>query len=276
MIDVESQTRPKTGKQPVIYATPIYSTPYHNKKHINMNTTHTPTLDTAVGELVTQRPGRSRIFEKLGIDYCCGGKKPLAEACDSKGLDAGTVLSMLLAMEEDTNGQKENWTDLSLTDLTAHIENTHHDYLKRELPRLGAMVRKVAAVHGVRYPWMLEVDGVYAGFAAEMESHMLKEEQILFPLIRCIDSEDAGSAGDCGPGIANPIRVMEHEHDDAGQALSRMRELTNAFTPPADACNTFRAMLDGLAELEADMHRHVHKENNVLFPVAIEKEKQTA
>jgi regulator of cell morphogenesis and NO signaling len=241
-----------------------------------MKTTHPPTLDTTVGELVTQRPGRSRVFEKLGIDYCCGGKKPLAEACKNKGLDADTVLSMLLAMEEDTSGQKEDWTDLSLTELTTHIENTHHDYLKRELPRLGAMVRKVAAVHGSYYPWMLEVDGIYAGFAAEMESHMLKEEQILFPLIRRIDSGDAGSAGDCGPGIANPIRVMEHEHDDAGQALSRMRELTNAFTPPMDACNTFRAMLDGLAELEADTHRHVHKENNVLFPVALEKEKQTA
>ena len=241
-----------------------------------MDTTHTPTLETTVGELVTQRPSRSRVFESLGIDYCCGGKKPLAAACKNKGLDAGTVLSMLLATEADADEKNEDWTGLGLNELANHIEQTHHAYLRRELPRLGAMVRKVAAVHGSHYPWMLEVDGIYAGFAAEMESHMLKEEQVLFPLIRRIDSGDTGAAGECGPGIANPIRVMEHEHDDAGQALSRMRELTSGFTPPIDACNTFRAMLDGLAELEADTHRHVHKENNVLFPGALEKEKQTA
>lgn len=233
-----------------------------------------PTLQTTVGDMVTQRPARSRVFEKLGIDYCCGGKKPLAEACAAKGLDAQTVLSMLLATETaaDAHPQEQAWSELSLTELADHIERTHHAYLRQELPRLGAMVRKVAAVHGERYPWMLEVDGIFAGFVAELDSHMLKEEQILFPMIRGMEGGTPQQAGDCGPGIENPIRVMEHEHDDAGRALQRMRDLTNGFTPPPDACNTFRAMLDGLAELEIDMHRHVHKENSILFPKALDLE----
>lgn len=239
-----------------------------------MGTIETPTIEATVGDLVTQRPSRSRVFEKLGIDYCCGGKRPLAELCEEKGLDANLILTVLLASETDAAADEDDWSQSSLTKLADHIEQTHHAYLKRELPRLGAMVRKVAAVHGVRHPWMLEIDGVYAGFAAEMESHMLKEEQMLFPMIRCLESGEAGPAGDCGPGIGNPVRVMEHEHDDAGRALQRMRDLSDGFTPPADACNTFRAMLDGLAELEVDTHRHVHKENSILFPRALERENQ--
>lgn len=238
-----------------------------------MSITQTPTIQTTVGDLVTQRPSRSRAFEKLGIDYCCGGKKPLADVCAAKGIDAHTVLSVLLAAEEEAPTEQRTWSTATLTELADHIEQTHHAYLKRELPRLKTLVRKVAAVHGEHYPWMLEIDGIFAGFAAELASHMMKEEQMLFPLIRSLESGDPAPHADrCGPGIANPIRVMEHEHDDAGEALARMRELSAGFTPPPDACNTFRAMLDGLAELEADMHRHVHKENSILFPRALAME----
>lgn len=234
----------------------------------------TPTIDTTVGELVTQRPGRSRVFEQLGIDFCCGGKKSLADACAAKGLDADTVLTTLLAAEANTSSDETDWSRASLTALADHIEQTHHAYLRRELPRLGTMIRKVAAVHGDRYPWMLEIDGVYVSFAAEMEAHMLKEEQMLFPLIRRLERDDSeATAGIRRAGISDPIQVMEHEHDDAGRALMRMRELSNGFTPPPDACNTFRAALDGLAELEQDTHRHVHKENSILFPRALELER---
>lgn len=239
-----------------------------------MTTTHSPTIQTTVGELVAQRPSRSRVFEKLGIDYCCGGKKTLAELCEARGLDADTVLTIMLAAEAGAaDGPKEqSWSTAGLTELADHIEQTHHAYLKRELPRLGAMVRKVAAVHGDRHPWMLEVDGIFTGFAAEMQAHMMKEEQMLFPMIRSLDRGKPSADGDCGPGVANPIRVMEHEHDNSGEDLSRMRKLSDGFTPPPGACNTFRAMLDGLAELEADTHRHVHKENSILFPRALELE----
>lgn len=227
--------------------------------------------DRAVGQLVAERPARSRVFEKLGIDYCCGGKKSLEDACRDKGLDARTIAALLEASEGAPATAEVDPQAMSLTELADHIEQTHHAYLRRELPRLAMLVRKVAAVHGHRYPWMLEVDGVFAGFMAELDSHMMKEEQILFPIVREVERGNRSAGSHCG-GLANPIRVMEHEHDSAGNALAAMRRLTDGFTPSADACNTFRAMLDGLAELERDMHQHVHKENNVLFPRALELE----
>lgn len=239
-----------------------------------MKTVETPTVETTVGELVARRPGRSRVFEKLGIDYCCGGKKPLAEACAEKGIDADTVLSVLLAVEESAAPEERNWTNATLVELSRHIEQTHHEYLKRELPRLEAIVHRVAAVHGDRHRWLAEFESIYSRFAAEMQAHLMKEEQVLFPLIRSLEGGEAGPTATCGHGVGNAIRIMEDEHDDAAQSLARMRELSAGFTPPADACNTFRAMLDGLGELEADTRRHVHKENSILFPRALELERR--
>lgn len=239
-----------------------------------MSTVETPTIETPVGELVARRPSRSRVFEKLGIDYCCGGKNPLSKACADKGIDASTVLTMLLAAEEGATSAERDWTSASLGDLSRHIEQTHHAYLKRELPRLEAIVHRVAAVHGDHHVWLREFEGVYTRFAAEMLAHMMKEEQVLFPLIRSLEGGDAEPTANCGHGVGDAIRVMEHEHDDSAQGLARMRELSAGFTPPADACNTFRAMLDGLSELEAETHRHVHKENSILFPRALELERR--
>lgn len=240
-------------------------------------------IDTAttVGDLVVQRPSRSRIFQKLGIDFCCGGKKSLADACRGKGLDPASVLQVLLASEAaapdaDASGSVSasggggggDPATMSLTELCDHVQATHHAYLKEELPRLHAMIHKVAAVHGDRCPWMRDVLEAYLPFMDEMTGHMRKEEGVLFPLIRGLESVGDGGAAGGGMSVAGPIRMMEHEHDGHGQALARIRELTDGYTPPLGACNTFRATLDGLAELEADMHQHVHKENNVLFPRA--------
>ena len=229
-------------------------------------------IHTTVGELVKDRPARSRVFENLGIDYCCGGKRSLAEACGAQGLDVAEVLNRLETHDARAESEETGLADVNgmgLGELADHIERTHHAYLREELPRLGIMVRKVAAVHGDRYPWMPEIDTIFAAFTAELQSHMLKEEQILFPLIRALERGEAGQGHACGGGIAAPISVMEHEHANAGDALALMRELSSGFTPPADACNTFCAMLDGLAQLERDMHEHVHKENNILFPSAL-------
>jgi regulator of cell morphogenesis and NO signaling len=239
-----------------------------------MNATNSPTTQTTIGDLVAQRPSRSRVFEKLGIDYCCGGKRSLAEACAAKGLDAGAILTTLLAAEEGSRSDEPSWTNASLADLSRHIEQTHHAFLKRELPRLAAIVHKVARVHGGHHAWLAEFASIYDHFAAEMETHMRKEEEVLFPLIRSLEKEEA--APTTNNGVGDPIQAMEDEHDDAGDALARMRELSSDFAPPADACNTFRAMLDGLREVESDTHRHVHKENNILFPKAIELERRHA
>jgi regulator of cell morphogenesis and NO signaling len=239
-----------------------------------MSATDTPTIETAVGDLVARRPSRSRVFEKLGIDYCCGGKRPLSEACAARGLDAETVLTTLLAAEEGTGSPEPSWSDASLAELADHIEQTHHAYLKRELPRLRAIIRKVATVHGGHHPWTIVLDDIYGRFAAEMEAHMMKEERVLFPMIRGLERGEPSPTAGCGHGVNNPIRVMEHEHDDAARSLARMRELSGGYTPPPDACNTFRAMLDGLRELEHDTHHHVHKENNILFPRAMELDRR--
>ncbi len=233
-----------------------------------------PTLspETTVGEFVAQRPALSRLFERLGIDYCCGGRKPLAQACRERGLDAGTVFAMLeAAVAPVAPGDEINAAAMTLTELADHIEETHHAYLKHELPRLRHMALRVANAHGQRLPWTNQLAQVVEGFVSELQSHMMKEEQILFPLVRQIDAAEEAQEFHCG-SLANPIRVMEAEHQEAGDALATMRTLTSDYTPPEGACNTFRALLDGLKQLEADMHQHVHRENNILFPRALERE----
>jgi regulator of cell morphogenesis and NO signaling len=233
-----------------------------------------PNLQATVGQLVVERPARSRVFQKLGIDFCCGGKLTLEQAARKRNLDPQTVLEVLLATEDAANGTAvADPSRLSLSQLCDDIERTHHDYLKTELPRLHMMLQKVARAHGDRYPYMREVLAVYEPFMAELNHHMTKEEQVLFPMIRRLEAGER-SATHCGGTVGNPIGVMEHEHDDAGAALAKMNELSRGYAPPLDACNTFRAALDGLAELERDMHQHVHKENNLLFPRALEREKQ--
>jgi regulator of cell morphogenesis and NO signaling len=230
------------------------------------------TREPTVGELVVEKPARARVFENLGIDYCCGGKKPLSQACEEKGLDAKTVLRLLDVIDrQQASGSDRNWAGATMTELADHIEQKHHAYLRQELPRLDALTTKVANAHGPRRPELLEVRQLFLHFRAELESHMAKEEQILFPICRAMDRGQPEAGRHCG-SVQNPIRVMVQEHDDAGHALERFRTLTHNYTPPEDACNTYRAMLDSLAQLEHDMHEHVFKENSILFPKAIAAE----
>lgn len=230
--------------------------------------------ERTVGELVVERPSRARLFEKLGIDYCCGGKKPLQQACHERDLDCSSVISELEGEQASAAASQRNWASASLSDLCDHVEQAHHQYLKQELPRLEFLTTKVATRHGDKRPALVEVRHVFAGLKAEMGLHMMKEERVLFPLIRRLESGEPEPAANCGEDVGESIRVMEDEHDDAARSLARMRELSAGFTPPADACNTFRAMLDGLGELEAETRRHVHKENNILFPKALELERR--
>ena len=227
------------------------------------------TPGSTVGELVAARPLLARVFEKLGIDYCCGGKQTLAAVCARQKLDLATLIAVLGSADAAlAAGPAEvDAAAMGLGELADHIEVTHHTYLKAELPRLVEMAERVAAKHGWRDRRLPEVAEAVATLAAEMLNHMHKEEVVLFPLVREIE---AGAVdGFPGDSIANPIRQMEAEHESAGQLTGRLRVLTDNFTPAADACNTHRALLGGLAEFEADLHRHVHKENNVLFPRAL-------
>jgi regulator of cell morphogenesis and NO signaling len=226
-------------------------------------------LDKSVGQLVAEHPARSRVFEKLGIDYCCGGKLALGEACARKSLDPKHVLAELESADSQAMLQDgPDPTAISLTELCEHIVARHHEYLRTELPRIAQMSNKVASRHGDHYPWLIELDAVFKALEEELTLHMMKEEQILFPAIRDLEAGRPAQSS-CGGHLAAPIAMMEHEHDDAGRALERMRELSGGYKPPADACNTFLALLDALAVLETDLHQHIHKENNVLFPKAM-------
>lgn len=234
---------------------------------------------TTIGQMVRECPNRARVFEAFKIDYCCGGKFSLKEACQKRGLDVQEVWRKL--DEADARRQDDSqWVDadsMSLAELCNHIEQTHHAYLRAELPRLDYMTDKVAKVHGGEDPRLLQVRQAFEAFRAEVEPHMMKEEVILFPLIRQMETHRDSAPGQplppfhCGT-IRNPIRQMLLEHDHAGDALQAMSKLTNEYAAPEWACNTYRAMLDSLRQLERNMHQHVHKENNVLFIKAAELE----
>lgn len=223
-------------------------------------------LNTSVAQLVTERPARARVFERLGIDYCCGGDHSLAEACRKKDLDPTTVAEMLdVAADASAPSDTTDWTEASLGALIDHIESTHHDYLRRELPRLEELLTRVVQAHGAEYSWLDPTLEVFQTLKLDLETHMVSEEERVFPSIRALEENGADAELD-EAGIDKMIR----EHDDSGAALDRFRELTDDYTPPADACPKFRAAMDGLEELETDMHQHIHKENNILFPRARE------
>jgi regulator of cell morphogenesis and NO signaling len=221
--------------------------------------------DAHVADLVLEQPGRARIFERLGIDYCCGGRVTLEAACADRGLDLETVLGALVETPPDDDGEPD-WTEASVRDLCAHIVDRHHAYLREELPPLRQLVDKVARAHGGSHPDLIDVRGTFVAAADELEQHMLREEHVLFPA--CVALEDGTADGFPFGSVENPIRMMVHEHEEVAAALARLRELTRAYEPPVDACNSYRAMLDRLSTLETDTHLHVHKENNILFPRA--------
>ena len=217
--------------------------------------------DRTVGELVSERPGRSRIFQSFQIDFCCQGGRTLREACEAKGVPLETVVEQL---EAELVGPVEPSTNPATLDpeaLARYIVDTHHDFLRRELPRLHSMADRVARVHGGHTPSLIELFQVFCGLEAELIEHLLKEEQILFPIITAMSRGEPGP-----PSIEGPVGCMLHEHDDAGAALARLRKLSHDFTPPPEACNTYRALFAGLQDLESDLHRHIHLENSVLFP----------
>lgn len=205
------------------------------------------------------------MFERFGIDYCCGGTTPLETACADRGLDVAEVIA---ALEEprDVEAEDIDWTSVPVAELCEHIVDRHHAYLREELPLLSTLVDKVARAHGDAHPELLGVKGTFAALAGELEQHMVKEEQVLFPA--CVALEQGSASNFPFGSVENPIAMMLHEHDEVAAGLARRRDLTGAYRPPADACNSYRAMLDRLQVLETDTHRHVHQENNVLFPRA--------
>ncbi len=237
--------------------------------------------DDSIEAIIAAIPASISVFERMNIDYCCGGKVSLASACASRGLAIQDVLKALNADSADSRRTGANPsakpTDptegMSASQLVDFIETTHHAFLWGEMDVLKKLTAKVAMAHGGSDSRLFEVRERFMELAAELTSHMLKEEQVLFPLIRRIEDSEAPFLSPCG-SVANPIRKMDADHDDAVQALMKLRELTDGFTPPHTACFSYRSMLTGLERMEEDLREHIRKETEVLFPKVVQLEKE--
>jgi regulator of cell morphogenesis and NO signaling len=232
----------------------------------------------SVREVAVQVPESTRLFETLKIDYCCGGNKPLTEACASAGVEVNNVIAMLAVLSK-TNGKENETVDfqkLSLTELITHIIETHHVFTKSELDRLHALTEKVIGAHATNHPELLKVGELFRQLGTDLEPHMFKEEQILFPYMKAM--ELAASENQPRPfapfgTVDNPIRMMTKEHDTAGDILRELRTVTSDYRVPSDACISYQTLYQALEEFEKDLHQHIHLENNILFPKAVKLER---
>jgi regulator of cell morphogenesis and NO signaling len=237
----------------------------------------TVATEKTVRDLALENPASTRVFEKLGIDYCCGGKKSLAEACRAANLNVHQVLASLeqLSQPAVTTDQERNWYTEPLAALIAHIQNTHHKYTRDEIARLGPLFEKVCSVHVKKHPELLEVYHAFKGLAQELFTHMMKEDMVLFPYIVRMEAalvEKAPIARAPFGSVQNPVSMMEHEHDSAGNALRVMKQASNGYSAPIDSCISYQTLYRTLAEFETDLHQHIHLENNILFPRAVAME----
>lgn len=216
-----------------------------------------------LGSLVAQNPIRSQVFEKWGLDYCCGGRRSLEEACSEKQLDVVTITHEIrLCDRREVETSEADWMTVPLSQLVTHIVQTHHAYLYAELSPLAQLLEKVARVHGKAHPELKELQTVFTDFKAEVNNHLIQEETLLFPLIQALEAH----AGSPSTTLQPLIESLHSEHDTVGQALSKMREITENYAVPDSACNSYRALFSRLLVLESDLHLHIHKENNILFP----------
>ncbi len=240
--------------------------------------TETARFETSLADIVNADPRTAVVFDYLGLDYCCRGHETLDIAVRRQGLQRETVASQLDALGDPLTGRSmgDKWPDLAV--LVDHIVDVHHKYVRELQPVIVSWLDKLVERHGQRYPELAQLREIFANTAAELTSHMLKEEQILFPHITMLAKRSPNDPPMCSPfgSLQNPIRAMEQEHLAAGDAFERMRALTNSFTPPEDGCTTFRLCYRELDRFERDLHRHVHLENHVLFPRAVELERSRA
>lgn len=232
----------------------------------------TATFETPVRDIVTADFRTAAVFHNHRIDFCCGGAQPLADACRAAGADTDEVLAELSRAVADPASTVPNFAVWTPNELIDYIVTKHHAYVRAALPSIAAHTEKIARVHGDRHPELAEVARLFSAVVEDMTSHMWKEEQILFPFIAALataaEHKRPAPAAPFG-SVENPIRMMEMEHETAGGAMARIRELTKDYTEPADGCTTYAITMRELEAFERDLHAHVHLENNVLFPRAV-------
>lgn len=238
---------------------------------MQINTTKT------VRDLAVEIPGATRVFEKVGIDYCCGGGKSFEEACAAAGISAEEVARTLEEIERSSSLSADDaqWLTQPLSKLTSYIVSKHHVFTREELGRLAQLLAKVCSVHGQNHPELFRIQSLFEDLSSELVPHMQKEEAVLFPYIEEMDR--AVSVGSRKPvpffgTVANPVRMMMMEHETAGEVLREIRKLSGGFAIPEGVCISYETLYKALDALEQDLHQHIHLENNILFPRAIEME----
>ena len=232
--------------------------------------------EETIGEMVTKDYRRAQVFKNFGIDFCCGGKKTISEVCDTKGINPEQVNQALDAIGNNAPSAENDYLKWDIGFLADFIVNTHHQYIRDNTVFITELANKVAKVHGNTHPEVIKVATVFTGIADDLMLHIMKEERVLFPFIKelAIVQKNGGLMHESSFGeVSNPIHMMEAEHEQAGEAMEEIRLLTDNFKLPEDACTSYTILYKMLAEYENDLHRHVHLENNVLFPKAILAEK---
>jgi len=228
---------------------------------------------TRIGDIVLEVPATMRIFEALNIDYCCGGQRTLAAACVHAGKDLQEVQDELATLQAAAPAPSDPkvWQSAPLTELIDHLEATHHAFTRSELARVAPLMEKVLKVHGDHHPELTRISQYFEAMDSDLRPHLEKEEKILFPYVRNLEA--GNRATECCFGtVQNPIRAMQNEHEQVGDILRELRSLTHDYTPPEDACGSYRSLFMGLQNLEEDLHLHIYLESHLLFPRAIELE----
>lgn len=233
----------------------------------------TITEETNVSAIVAENPRAAAVFERYGIDFCCGGNRPLGTVSRERGVAIADLLDALSSGDATAGGPAPRFTTWSLSLLVDYIVENHHAWVRGATPILLEHTRKIAQVHGTRHPELVEIAVQFQTLAEDLELHMMKEEQVLFPYLKELVAAGAteASAGSRSP-VGGPIAMMMQEHEQAGGEMAGIRALSNDFTVPEDGCATYRACFQELKDFEHDLHQHVHLENNVLFPRALEME----
>ena len=230
-----------------------------------------------IGQFVAQDFRTAAVFSEYDIDFCCNGNRPLGTVCEKNGIAIDEVLTKLDQAVSTQNNASIDYRSWPLDLLATYIEKTHHKYVQSKIPALHQFLAKLCKVHGERHPELIEINNEFLKVSEELLQHMMKEEQILFPEIKKMVAHLEENMPIERPHfgtVKNPITMMEHEHDNAGEIFRTIARLTNSYTPPEDACNTYRVTFSMLDEFEKDLHLHIHLENNILFPEALKLEKK--
>lgn len=230
-----------------------------------------------IGQMVVKDYRKAQVFKKLGIDFCCGGKKTVEEVCKTKGLDVESVKAELESVDVQDEQTGNNYDIWKLDFLVDYIVNTHHEYVKTSVPFITELANKVASVHGSHHPEVVQVADIFNRLGKDLSLHLMKEESIVFPFIKALlldEKTGTNSQSDAFESIQTPTQMMEAEHEQAGEDMAEIRGITDNYTLPADACTSYRVLYQKLEQFENDLFNHVHLENNILFPKGIALEKK--